>query len=393
MEQRLGITNQPGQTMTGLVLGYDVEKNIYRVRLDRGQAVDARLLDTGNNRALHLDDKVLCIRTPNTQWLIMGSIPLISQGATSDPEVNRQLNLFPTSPSLNENTPSFRQHGDTESLGPGDQQVIARSDSSFARFVLWASGGMLMEVGRRAFRFMNGALGIIKDFCFTYILSVPGTTVGLVTNSTEKTSQASIDIQPTLQEGFNEIDRLTVLAGANSVSSDGESPVARKQGSCGEVTSAETGKPGISMILGSFIKTLMDSQAGKMKISLGENNTFEFDLQELRAALSDTELTMGADGIILRKGSETINLGLQELIFTITALTMTVANSVNLTAADINITGITSINGYKFVEDLITTLNTQWALLYATHVHATTVPGAPTGAPSTGPFPPILPSG
>jgi len=389
----LSLTDHPSQMMSGIVLGYDAEKNIYRVRLDRGQPVDARILDTGNNRALHDGTKVFCVRATTTQWLILGAIPLISKGVTSDPEVNRQLNLFPTSPQLDEDTPSFRQPGDTESLGPGDYQTIAQSDSSFSRLVLWAVGGALIEAGRRTFRFMNGVLGVIKDFCFTYILSVPGSTFGLVAKSVEKKTQASLDLQPTLVEGAEEIDRLTVLVGADAVSQDGESPVARKQGSCGEVTSAETGKSGISLVLGSFIKALMDSQAGKMKLSLGENNVFEFDLQELRAALSDTELTMDANGIVLRKGNETINLGLQELIFTVTALTMTVTNAVNLTAAEVNIQGVTSINGYKFVEDLITTLNQQWLLQYNTHVHTSDVPGAPTSPPTTPPFTPIIPSG
>jgi len=130
-----------------------------------------------------------------------------------------------------------------------------------------------------------------------------------------------------------------------------------------------------------------------MKITLGDNNVFEFDLQQLRAALSDTELVMGANGIMLKKGSETVNLGLQELIFTVTALTMTVANVVNLTAANVNIKGVTSINSYKFVEDLITTLNEQWSLAFNLHVHTSGVPGAPT-SPTTGAlFLPIIPSG
>lgn len=385
--------DQPAQMVSGIVLGFDAEKNVYRVRIDRGQQVDARLLDTGNSRALPIDDKVLCTRTTTSQWLILGSIPVISKGATSDPEVNRQLSLFPTSPKLNQDTPSFRQPGDTESLAAGDQQLIARSSSSFARLVLWSVGGALIEAGRRTYRFMNGALGIIKDFCFTYVLSIPGAVAGLTANSETKKTQASFDLQPLLQDGLEETDRLTILVGSDAVSQDGESPVERKQGSCGEVTSAAAGKPGASLVLGAFIKALLDSQAGKLKITLGENNVFEFDLQELRAALSDTEITMGADGIVLRKGNETINLGLQELIFTVTALTMTVTNAVNLTAAQVNIQGVTSINGYKFVEDLITTLNQQWLLQYNTHVHTSDVPGAPTSPPTTPPFTPILPSG
>lgn len=386
-------TDQPRQMTTGVVVSYDAEKTVYRIFLDVGQAIDARLLDTGNTRALKTDDKVLCIRATTTQWLILGKVPTISRDITSDPEVNRQLNLFPTTPQSNQETPSFRQPGNNDSLGTGDQQILAKSSSSFARIALWAAGGALIEVGRRTYRFFNGTLGIIKDFCFSYVLSVPGATAALFAKSQEKKTQGSIDIQPFLQEGFNETDRLTMIAGADAVSQDGESPIERKQGSCGEVTSATTGKPGISLILGEFIKALMDSQSGKVKISLGENNVFEFDLQELRAALSDTSLTMGADGIVLQKGNETINLGLEELIFTVTALTMTITNAVNVTASEVNIQGVTSINGYKFVEDLITTLNNQWLLLYNTHVHTSDVPGAPTSPPTGGTFPPIVPSG
>lgn len=393
MDTGLTITNHAKQMMTGVVLGFDAEKNVYRVVIDRGQAVDARLLDTGNMRALPKDEKVLCVRATTTQWIILGSIPTISKNTTSDPEVNRQLSLFPTVAAAATSTPSFRRPGDIESLGPGDQQVLAKSDSTFVRMVLWAVGGMLFEAGKRSFRFMNGALGLIKDFCFTYVLAIPGATMALVSRTVTKKTQASIDIQPLLLEGQEETDRITLLAGSDAVSQDGESPIQRTQGDCGEVTSAVEGKSGISLVMGTFIKALMDSQAGKMKISLGDSNTFEFDLQELRAALADTSLSMGADGIVLSKGSESINLGLEELIFTVTAITMTVASTVNLTAAEVNIQGITSINGYKFVEDLITTLNEQWLLIYNTHIHTSDVPGTPTSPPTGAPFLPILPTG
>ena len=390
---RVGVTNHASQLRTGVISSYDPEKQVYRVIIDQGQVVDARLLDTGNTRAIKEAEKVFCIRAETSQWLILGVIPLASRNVTSDPDVNQQLNLFPTSPQSNTSTPSYRQPGDEESLGPGDYQTIARSDSSFARLVLWAAGGALIEAGRRTFRYFNGIAGIIKDYCFTYVLSIPGATAALVAKSDTRKTQASLDMQPALLEGAEEVDRLTVLAGADAVDASGEVPIARKQGSCGEVTSAAAGKPGISLVMGQFIKTLMDSQAGKMKITLGDNNVFEFDLQQLRAALSDTELVMGANGIMLKKGSETVNLGLQELIFTVTALTMTVANVVNLTAANVNIKGVTSINSYKFVEDLITTLNEQWSLAFNLHVHTSGVPGAPT-SPTTGAlFLPIIPSG
>ena len=390
---RLVVSNHSEQMRTGVVTAHDPEKLNYRVALDQGLSVNARLLDTGNVRALIESEKVLCVRAETTQWLIIGVIPLVSRNTTSDSELNQQLSRFPTSPTSNTDTPSYRQPGDIESLGPGDYQTTARSDISFARLVLWAAGGALIEAGRRAFLYFNGVAGIIKQFCFTYVLSIPRATAALIAKADSRKTQASLDMQPTLLQGLEEADRLTILAGADAVDSSGEQPIERKQGSCGEVTSATAGKPGISLVLGQFIKTLMDSQAGKMKITLGGNNTFEFDLQQLRAALSDTELIMGANGIVLKKGAETINLGLQELIFTVTALTMTVANAVNLTAANVNIKGVTSINGYKFVEDLITTLNQQWLLQYNLHVHTSDVPGAPTSPPTTPPLLPITPTG
>lgn len=387
------ITGQKSGTATGVTLSFNDKTYEYVVDLDRGLRVKARELDTGARRRIPDGSRVYLLRAVATQWLILGVIPLFTDNISTD-RVEAEVRA---SQPRDEVVPSYRGATDYIPVNTADKIFEAKRADGHARITLTAVGAILMDVGSACSRYFSGGINVIKDLCYKYFLSTPGFVLSVITDAMSKSVRFAIDLNPNLNAQTP--DSANLVLGADAVAADKKSPNPMTTNGNGEPTPVAPGRPGLGFSLGTFVKALLDSQAGSMRITLGANE-LDFDLDQLRVVLASTEFSLNKSGnILLKNGAQSIQMKLEELIFTLTALTLTIQGATKLTAKSIEMvaaekfevtSGVTVLQKYKFVEDLITRLNTQWAVQFAAHTHGTPVgPTTPAGTP----FPPITPSG
>jgi len=380
-------TNQSMQFDTGTVIEYVRDRDVHQVRLDRGLVIEARALDLGVLRAIRRDQKVVVFRAPTMQWAILGSLPVPNKHVSGDPEID---DLYARQPdSAPEGEATYRLPG-REVLGPDDKEIEARSDTSFARMLLFSAGGVVSEAGKFCFRYMNGIRRRITEFCYHFLVKIPGITVSAKTDDENKTAQTSISIKPSLTQGVSETNNLKLVMGADAINAADTAPNVTQKGQGGELESASSGNPGIGLELGEFIKMLASAQSGKVRVAVGEANSVEIDTTQLLAQITEAQIQMSSEGITLQTGEETITLGLSELLLTVSALTMTITGAANITASTIALNGTTTIENYRFLVDLINKLNEEWVTVFNGHIH--TAGPIPTTGPS-GAFTPIVPTG
>lgn len=387
------ITGQKPGTATGVTLSFNEKTYEYEVNLDRGLRVKARELDTGSRRRIADGSRVYLFRAVATQWLIVGVIPLFSNNVSTD---RTEAEVRANQP-REDFTPSYRGPTDYVPVNTADKIFEAKRADGFARVTLTAVGAILMEAGSACSRYISSGINAIKDLCYKYILSTPGFLLSAVTDAVSRTVRFAINLQPNLYA--KSADNINFVAGADAVAADKKTPNPVTVSESSGLTPITPGRPGVGFSLGAFVKALIDSQAGSMRVTLG-GNELDFDLDQLRVILASTEFSLNKTGnILLKNGTQSIQMKLDELIFTLTALTLTIQGATKLTAKSIEMVAaekfevaaaVTVLQKYKFVEDLITTLNTQWAVQFAAHTHGTPVgPTTPAGTP----FPPITPSG